>query len=102
MLKFILITSFLVSFSFCKCIIKGGINNGSLTPEVTQISDWTISKMSKIIGIGGEYTILKISNIQTQITNGINYYLMIRLINIVCLILQHFLIFCFKYTLVIQ
>ena len=59
------------------CQILGGKVNGTLTSQVSEIGNWTLNQISDFTGIPGNHSIQNITNIQTQITSGINYYLTI-------------------------
>ena len=80
MLKYILIAISIVSVCSANSRGLGGgqIVNGTLTTEVSNMADWTLSQIATYTGISGVYSINNISNIQIQIVRGVKYFLKIR------------------------
>jgi hypothetical protein len=77
MIKYLILTTLLIGVYQAECLKRGGRINGTLSSQVLQIADWTTSHIANFTGIRGNYTVQNITNIEMQITAGINYYITI-------------------------
>lgn len=63
--------------------VTDNIQGGTFTSDqnskiVSEIANWTITKMSQYTNFAGVYTVNKILKTRMQVTSGINYYLTIQ------------------------
>jgi hypothetical protein len=77
MIKYLILASLLIGVYQAECLKRGGRINGTLSSQVLQIAEWTTSHIANFTGIRGNYTVQNVTNIEMQITSGINYYLTI-------------------------